>query len=150
MRRERLHEVAAVGLLEVDAHALLAERVAQERGAGATTVEIGHERRRAAAGFAVARVLDLDHLGAEPAEQHRGVGQRLHLLDREDAHAVERLAVVLRPGVADVTNLHGSTFMPASCILAGAPQDSPATAEPVAGRCAALPLDAGHATPTRW
>ncbi len=31
--------------------------------------------------------LDLDHLGAETPQQLRGVGQRLHLLEGEDAHA---------------------------------------------------------------
>ena len=89
----------------------LPSAVAQERRAGAPAVEVGHERRRATARLAVARVLDLHHLGAEPAEQHRGVRQRLHLLHREDAHAVERLAVVLRAGVGDVTDLHDLTLM---------------------------------------
>ena len=48
----------------------------------------------AAARLAVHRVLDLHDLGAEPGEQLRRVRQRLHLLGREDAHAVERLAVL--------------------------------------------------------
>ena len=40
--------------------------------------------------------LDLDHLGAEAPQQLRGVGQRLHLLEGENAHAGERLAPVRR------------------------------------------------------
>ncbi len=39
-----------------------------------------------------ARVLDLDDVGAQAGEQLGGVGQRLHLLGGQDAHAVERLA----------------------------------------------------------
>ena len=50
---------------------------------------------------------DLDHLGTEAPQELRGVGQRLHLLEGEDAHAGERLAPVLRLGVDDVPELHG-------------------------------------------
>jgi hypothetical protein len=37
-------------------------------------------------------MLDLYDVGAEPREHLRGVRERLHLLGREHAHAVERLA----------------------------------------------------------
>ena len=57
-------------------------------------------------------MLDLHHLGAEAPEQHRGERQRLHLLHREDAYAVERLAVALCVGVGDVSDLHAMTVMP--------------------------------------
>ena len=40
--------------------------------------------------------LDLDDLGTEAPQQLGGVGERLHLLEGEDADAVERLAPVRR------------------------------------------------------
>ena len=61
---------------------------------------------RPAPGLAVHGVLDLDDLGAEAGEQLGGVGQRLHLLGGEDAHAVERLPVAGRRRVGDVAELH--------------------------------------------
>ena len=35
-------------------------------------------------------VLDLDHLGAEVGDEHRGVGPRAKLLDGEEAHPFQR------------------------------------------------------------
>ena len=64
-------------------------------------------RRGAATEVAGAGRLDLDHLGAEATQQLGGVGERLHLLEGEDAHAVERLAPPRRLRVDDVTELHG-------------------------------------------
>ena len=71
------------------------------RPAGSAMAGIG-----AAPEVARARRLDLDHLGAEPAQQLGGEGQRLHLLEGEDADAVERLAPARRVGVDDVAQLH--------------------------------------------
>ena len=56
------------------------------------------------------RVLDLHDVGAEPREQLGGVGEGLHLLGRQHAHAVERLAEALRVGVGDVAESHGDTL----------------------------------------
>ena len=61
---------------------------------------------RAPARLAVHRVLDLHDVGAEPGQQLRRVGQRLHLLGGEDPHAVERLAVLSALGVGDVSEFH--------------------------------------------
>ena len=36
-------------------------------------------------------VLDLDHLGAEIGQEHRAVGPRAELLDRDNANAFQRL-----------------------------------------------------------
>ncbi len=45
-----------------------------------------------ARGVAAGRgILDLDHLGAEVGEQHRGIGTGAELLEGEDANSLERL-----------------------------------------------------------
>ncbi len=60
----------------------------------------------AAARLAVHGVLDLHDVGAEAGQQLRRVRQRLHLLGREHAHAVERLAVLRRVLVRHVAESH--------------------------------------------
>ena len=52
-------------------------------------------------------MLDLDHLGAEPSEELGGERQRLHLLGRQDADALERFAEPGRIAVGDVAEPHG-------------------------------------------
>ncbi len=61
---------------------------------------------RAAAEVPGAGRLHLDHVGPQPPEQLGGVGEGLHLLEREHPHAVERLAPVRRLRVDDVAELH--------------------------------------------
>ena len=76
-------------VLEVDADAPFAEVVAQEGGAEATTLGVADRRLRGAAQFP-ARRLDLDHVGAEPGQELRGEGQRLHLFERQHPDADQR------------------------------------------------------------
>ena len=98
------------GKLQVDADAALVEVVAQVGGADLAPVGVGHRRRGRAAGLAVLRMLDLHHVRAEASEQLGGVRQRLHLLRREHAHPVERLAVLLCTLVRNVAQLHRVTL----------------------------------------
>ena len=86
-RRQAQHEVAPGRLLEVDDDRALREVVAQEGRADAAPVGVGHGGHGAAAEVARAGRLDLDHLGPEAPEQLGGVGERLHLLEGQDAHA---------------------------------------------------------------
>src|SRR5690348_12927475 len=51
-------------------------------------------------------MLDLDDLGAETGQELRPPGQGLHLLDRQDADAVEWLAVAGGAGVGGVSQSH--------------------------------------------
>ena len=53
-----------------------------------------HVDQLAARDVADAGTLDLDDVGAEPGEQLRAGRARLHMREVEDAHAVERLAVL--------------------------------------------------------
>jgi hypothetical protein len=110
VRREGEDELAALRVLEVDGDAALVEVVAQERRAGALAVRVDHRGERAAAGLAGAGRLHLHDVGAEPGQQLGAVRQCLHLLDGQDAHAVERLAVPQRLGVGDVSELHLVSF----------------------------------------
>jgi hypothetical protein len=50
-------------------------------------------------------MLDLHHFGAEARHQLRPERQRLHLLGRQHPHSVERLAVALGVGVANLSEL---------------------------------------------
>ena len=112
-RREAQHEVAPGGRLEVDADAALAQVVAQERRADAPPLRIRHRRERSPTRLPVNRVLDLHDVGAEAREQLRGERQRLHLLEREHAHAFQWLAVRHRLSVRDVAEPHGrSSYAP--------------------------------------
>ena len=106
-RRQLQHEIAPGRLLEVDDDGALREVVAQEGGADGAAVGIGHRGRRAPPEVARAGRLDLDHLGAEAPQQLGGVGERLHLLEGQDADAGQRLAPVRRFRVDDVAQPHG-------------------------------------------
>ena len=75
--------------LQIDADALLVQIVAQVRGAHALAVDIRYGRQGAPGRFAGFRVLDLHHLGAQASHQLGRVGERLHLLDGQDADALE-------------------------------------------------------------
>jgi hypothetical protein len=97
-RHEALHQLASLGMLEVDRDALLVEVVTQVGRADAAAVDVLDRGQRAAARVARLRVLDLHHLGAEPREQLRRERQRLHLLDREDAYAREGAGALGRIG----------------------------------------------------
>jgi hypothetical protein len=90
---EPQHQLPAALVLEVDADAPLVEVVAEERGPDPATERVGHRGQRATTQVAVDGVLDLDDVGAEAGEQLCGERQGLHLLEGEDPHAVERLAV---------------------------------------------------------
>ena len=78
-------------------------RLEVERDALLPAVD-AHEVGRLAAGeggpgagvVPLARLLDLDHLGAHVGEEHRGVGPREHAGQVDDAHAVEGPHGVLR------------------------------------------------------
>jgi hypothetical protein len=91
---EPLQQRDAARLFEVDPDALLAEVVAQIGRAHLAPVVVADRGQRVAARLALTRVLDLHHVGAQVREQLRRERHRLHLLDREDAHARERA----RPG----------------------------------------------------
>ena len=97
VRGEVEHELPAGLGLEVDGDGALGEVVAQERGPDGATLRVGHGRKRAATEVARTRGLHLDDLCTEAAEQLRGEGQRLHLLERQDPHTLKGL----RPGAAD-------------------------------------------------
>ena len=58
------------------------------------------------------RVLDLDHLRTHAGHELGGVGERLHLLDGQDANAIKRLAVGRVLGSGDVADSHGLTSCP--------------------------------------
>ncbi len=105
-RRQSEHEVAPGRRLQVDDDRALRQVVAHEGGADRATLGVGHGGHRAAPEVARSRCLDLDDVGTEAAEQLGGEGKRLHLLEGEDADAVERLAPVGRVGVDDVAELH--------------------------------------------
>ena len=98
--------LAALGVLEVHADRALVQVVAQERGPHPPALGVGHGRQRRPARVAPLGVLHLDHLGAEPGQELGGVGQRLHLLEGQHPHPVERLAVAHCALVGDVTQLH--------------------------------------------
>jgi len=51
------------------------------------------DRRQPGAGVVAARALDLDHVGAQVAEQHRGVGPGQHTGEVGDQDAVQRTSV---------------------------------------------------------
>ena len=101
-------DVLTLGRLEIEGEAALVEVVAQEGRADEAALRIAHARERGAARVAALGVLHLHHLGAEPRHQLRGERQRLLLLERQDPHAVERLAVPRQLGVDDVTDLHAA------------------------------------------
>ena len=103
------HQLAAGVGLEVHGDAALREVVAQERRTDEATLGVVHPRLRAPAGLS-RRGLHLHDVGAEPGEQLRRVGERLHLLEREDADAVERLAVLRRVLVRHLTEPHVHPF----------------------------------------
>ena len=105
-RGQREHQVAAAGVLQVDDDGALVEVVAQEGGADRPSVGVGHGRQGGTPEVAGPGRLDLHDLGPQPAEQLGGPGQGLHLLEREDAHAVEGLAPGRRVRVDDVAQLH--------------------------------------------
>ena len=108
-RREPQHEVAPGRRLEVDGRSLRLPRLLRRKVApDAAALGVGHRRLRAAAEVAALGVLDLHHVGAEAGQQLGGVGERLHLLEGEDAHAVERLAGARRAGVGDVSEAHAA------------------------------------------
>ena len=100
------HEVPARRCLQVDDDGALRQVVAHEGRTDGTAVGVDHGRGGAAPEVTGAGCLDLDHLGAEPTEQLGGKGEGLHLLEGEDADAVERLAPLCRVGVGDVAQLH--------------------------------------------
>ena len=89
--REIEHQLPAARVLQVDADAALVEVVAQEGGADPAPFGVGHGRGGAPAQI-TRRRFDLHHVGAEPGQQLGRVRQRLHLLERQDAYTVERLA----------------------------------------------------------
>jgi hypothetical protein len=93
-------------MLEIDDDGAFVEVVAHEGGADGATFGVGHGRHRRTSEITGAGRLDLHHVGAQPAQQLGGPGQGLHLLEREDAHAVERLAPLGRVGIDDVAQLH--------------------------------------------
>jgi len=92
--------------LQVDGDRPLVEVVAQERGAHELAVGRGHPGLRAATGLAAER-LDLHDVGAEAGEELGGVRQGLHLLQGEDAHPFEGLAVLQGICVDDISEFHG-------------------------------------------
>ena len=84
--------------------ALLRQVVAQEGGADEATLGVDHARLRSPPRLARGS-LDLHHVGTEARQELRRVRQRLHLLEREHAHAVERLPVLRRFLVRHVAEL---------------------------------------------
>jgi hypothetical protein len=88
-----------------------AEVVPEERRPDRPALRVGHGRERAAPQVAALRVLDLDDLRPEAGQELRGVGEGLHLLEGEHAHAVERLAGGGGTGVGDVPEAHAATLL---------------------------------------
>ena len=84
------YEVAPSGVFEIDADAPLPEVVAEERVPDRAAERIIHRRERAPARLTGQRMLNLDDLGSEPPEELGPVRQRLHLLQGQDAQAIER------------------------------------------------------------
>jgi hypothetical protein len=89
---------------QVDADTPLPEVAAQEGGTDRAAFGIGDRRRRGSPRFTVHRVLDLHDVGAEAREHLRRERHRRHLLEREHAYTIERLAVLLCLAVGDVTH----------------------------------------------
>ena len=90
---ELLEAGAALRGLDVERDALLVHVPGLEILAVAVRQHVRADVARGiAAGFGV---LDLDHLGAEVGEQHRGIGTGAELLEGEDANAFERLHALL-------------------------------------------------------
>ena len=90
LRRKAQDQVTTPRVLEIDADAPLAQVVAKEGVPDGASEWVVHRRQRTPPGLTCDRVLDLHDLGAEPSEQLRAVGQRLHLLQSEDAHTFQR------------------------------------------------------------
>src|SRR5207247_6577730 len=68
--------------LQVHGDAALRQIVAQERRTDEAALRVGHARLGSAPRLAAQR-FDLHHVGTEPREQLRRVGQCLHLLERD-------------------------------------------------------------------
>ena len=101
-------QLASLGRFEIETYAALVEVVAQIGRPDLATVGVEHRGRRRAARLAVFGVLHLHDFRAEAGQELRGIRQRLHLLGREHAYAVERLAVLLRVGVCGLSQAHAS------------------------------------------
>ena len=99
--REILHQHVAL-LDQLVEHALALRMLGVDRDRALVVIEHGEvERIRAlhvdqlsARDVADAGTLDLDHVGAEPGQKLRAGRTRLHVREVENAHAVERLAVL--------------------------------------------------------
>ncbi len=83
---QRLEPSAALGALQVERHALLAEVPCLEILAVVLAQLIRSDLAR---GIAFRR-LDLDHFGAELGQEHRAVGAGAELLQCQDANTFER------------------------------------------------------------
>jgi hypothetical protein len=89
--RQLAQQLLALGVLEVEAHALLVPVVLREvAAAGITALGVAQARREAAHVVGIARVLDLDHPRAEVGEHLRAVGAGHHAGDVDDGDAVQR------------------------------------------------------------
>ena len=106
-RGQPQHQIAPDRLLEVDDDRVLGQVVAQKGGPDSAAVRVGHGGRRGAPEVAGAGRLDLHHLGTEAPQELGGIGQRLHLLEGEDADTGQRFAPVRRLRVDDVAQPHG-------------------------------------------
>ena len=104
VRHQPQHELAAGVAAQVDADTPLPEVAAQEGRTDRAALGIGDRRRRGPSRFTVHGMLDLHDVGAEARQHLRRERHRRHLLEREHAHAVERLAVLLCLAVRDVTH----------------------------------------------
>ena len=73
-------------------------------------MRVRHGREGVAPGFAAPRMLDADHFSTESRHELRGERQRLLLLQRQDAHAVQRLAECLALRMSDVPYPHAASL----------------------------------------
>ena len=108
LRRQIEDELLALRGLEIDADRLLVEVVPKIGRADRSTLGIEDRGLRTAAQIATLHALDLDHIGTQSGQQLGGVGECLHLLECEDAHAIEGLAVLDGIGVGDRSEFHGA------------------------------------------
>ena len=94
---EPVDDLLALRVLRVDGDRALV--VIQHREVEA--VGVGHVAQLAARRVTLARLLDLDHVGAEPGQQLRAGRTGLHVGEVEDAYAIKCLAQVSSPCVVE-------------------------------------------------
>ncbi|CAB4324757.1 unannotated protein [freshwater metagenome] len=101
-------ELTTFGRFEIDTDRTLVEVVAQIGGTDGASLGISDGRLRTPPEVAAFHALDLDDISTHARQQLCGVGECLHLLEGEDANAIERFAVLNGVGIGDCSEFHGA------------------------------------------